>query len=52
MRDGAVLSMRGIPTPNYFTGGLNFHSRYEFLPVPAFLVTYRLTDTICRLAAG
>ncbi|MCX7383503.1 MAG: peptidase T [Alphaproteobacteria bacterium] len=50
--DGAMLSMRGIPTPNYFTGGLNFHSRYEFLPVPAFLVTYRLTDTICRLAAG
>ena len=49
--DGSALSMRGVPTPNYFTGGLNFHSRYEFLPVPAFLVTYRLTETLCLLTA-
>ncbi|MGO4625289.1 peptidase T, partial [Ensifer sp. 2TAB8] len=34
--DGAVLSARGIPTPNFFTGACNFHSRYEFLPIPAF----------------
>ena len=50
--DGSALSMRGIPTPNYFTGGLNFHSRYEFLPVPAILVTYRLTERLCLLAAS
>jgi tripeptide aminopeptidase len=50
--DGAALSMRGVPTPNYFTGGLNFHSRYEFLPVPAFLTTYRLTRSLCLLAAA
>jgi tripeptide aminopeptidase len=49
--DGSALSMRGIPTPNYFTGGLNFHSRFEFLPVPAFILTYRLTERLCRLAA-
>lgn len=49
--DGAALSMRGVPTPNYFTGGLNFHSRFEFLPVPAFVTTYRLTESLCRLAA-
>ncbi len=50
--DGSALSMRGIPTPNYFTGGLNFHSRFEFLPIPSFLTTYRLTERLCRLAVG
>jgi tripeptide aminopeptidase len=33
--DGARLSFRGLPCPNIFTGGLNFHGRYEFLPVPS-----------------
>ncbi len=28
--DGARLSFMGIPTPNIFTGGYNFHSKYEF----------------------
>ena len=28
------ISTKGILTPNYFTGGLNFHSNYEFLPIP------------------
>jgi tripeptide aminopeptidase len=50
--DGSALSARGIPTPNYFTGGLNFHSRFECLPVPSFLLAYRLTERICGLAAG
>jgi len=50
--DGSALSLRGIPTPNYFTGGLNFHSRFECLPVPSFLIAYRLTDQLCRLAVG
>jgi tripeptide aminopeptidase len=31
--DGARLSFMGLPCPNLFTGGLNFHGRYEFLPV-------------------
>ena len=31
--DGARLSFKGIPCPNLFTGGVNFHGRYEFLPV-------------------
>ncbi|MCL2567434.1 MAG: peptidase T [Alphaproteobacteria bacterium] len=31
--DGAVLSQKGIPCPNIFTGAYNFHSIYEFLPV-------------------
>ncbi|CAA7600421.1 Peptidase M20 [Acididesulfobacillus acetoxydans] len=31
--DGAALSYKGLPTPNLFTGGHNFHGRYEFIPV-------------------
>ena len=49
--DGSALSARGIPTPNYFTGALNFHSRFEFLPVSAFVDSFRVTETLCRLAA-
>ena len=30
--DGAQLSFKGLPCPNIFTGGLNFHGRYEFIP--------------------
>lgn len=50
--DGSALSARGIPTPNYFTGALNFHSPFEFLPVPSFVQSYRLTERLCALAAG
>jgi tripeptide aminopeptidase len=50
--DGSALSARGVPTPNYFTGGFNFHSRFECPPVPTFLTSYRLTDRLVRLAAG
>ena len=31
--DGARLSYMGLPAPNLFTGGHNFHGRYEFIPV-------------------
>ena len=33
--DGARLSFMGLPCPNIFAGGMNFHGRYEFLPVRA-----------------
>jgi tripeptide aminopeptidase len=49
--DGAVLSDRGIPTPNFFTGAHNFHSRFEFLPIPAFEASFRVASTICAIAA-
>lgn len=49
--DGSALSARGVPTPNYFTGAHNFHSRFEFLPVESFVDSYRLTARLCRLAA-
>jgi len=31
--DGARLSFEGLPCPNIFAGGENFHSRYEYLPI-------------------
>ena len=31
--DGAQLSYKGLPCPNIFAGGLNFHGRYEWIPV-------------------
>lgn len=32
--DGAQLSFKGLPCPNIFAGGLNFHGRYEYIPIP------------------
>ncbi|MDX0667573.1 peptidase T [Sinorhizobium medicae] len=49
--DGAVLSARGIPTPNFFTGAYNFHSRFEFLPVSAFEKSFEVAAMLCKLAA-
>jgi tripeptide aminopeptidase len=31
--DGARLSFMGIPTPNIFAGGENFHGKYEYVPI-------------------
>ncbi|MDR0413329.1 MAG: peptidase T [Dysgonamonadaceae bacterium] len=31
--DGAQLSFKGLPCPNIFAGGMNFHGRYEWIPV-------------------
>ncbi len=31
--DGATISFKGLPTPNVFAGGINFHSKKEFVPV-------------------
>ncbi|MDD4368887.1 MAG: peptidase T [Oscillospiraceae bacterium] len=44
--DGAQLSFRGLPCPNLFTGGDNFHGRYEFLSLPEFR---KLGDTLLCL---
>lgn len=50
--DGAALSFMGLPTPNIFTGGHNFHSRYEFIPIPsmekAVEVILRIVDKYSR----
>ena len=45
--DGAQLSFKGLPCPNIFAGGLNFHGRYEFVPVPSM---EKATDVIVQIA--
>ena len=47
--DGSFISTKGIFTPNYFTGGLNFHSKYEFLPIPSLEKSYEVTMKIIEL---
>ena len=47
--DGSYLSTRGIPTPNYFTGALNFHSRCEFMPMGAVEKSCRVTLKLIEL---
>ncbi|OBX09855.1 peptidase T [Gallibacterium salpingitidis] len=49
--DGAALSVNGITTPNYFTGAHNFHSKFEFLPIPSFVKSCKLTLKLIELAA-
>jgi len=49
--DGSALSAKGLLTPNFFTGAHNFHSRFEFLPVPSFLKSYQVAEALCYLAA-
>ncbi len=45
--DGAQLSFKGLPCPNIFAGGLNFHGRYEFVPIPSM---EKATDVIVEIA--
>ncbi|MDU4094006.1 MAG: peptidase T, partial [Pantoea sp.] len=49
--DGAALSAKGLLTPNFFTGAHNFHSPFEFLPVPSFVKSYLVAEKLCYLAA-
>ncbi len=49
--DGAALSAKGLLTPNFFTGALNFHSKFEFLPLRAFEASYHTAFQLCLLAA-
>ena len=50
--DGSFISTKGIPTPNYFTGALNFHSSAEFLPMDAFENALRVTLKLIELIAA
>lgn len=50
--DGSFISTLGIPTPNYFTGALNFHSNCEFIPMSAWEKSLKVTLTLIDLAAG
>ena len=50
--DGAQLSFKGLPCPNIFAGGLNFHGRYEFVPIPSMEKAERVVVEIARLVAA
>ena len=47
--DGAQLSFKGLPCPNIFAGGLNFHGRYEFVPIPSMEKAMNTIVEIARL---
>ena len=47
--DGAQLSFRGLPCPNIFAGGINFHGPYEFLPVQSMEKAMQVVVNICKL---
>ena len=49
--DGAQLSFKGLPCPNIFAGGLNFHGRYEFVPIRAMEKASEVIVEIARLVA-
>ena len=49
--DGAMLSYKGLPCPNIFAGGLNFHGRYEYLPIPSMEKATKVIINIARLVA-
>ena len=50
--DGSALSVKGLLTPNYFTGAHNFHSIYEFLPIPSFHKSLEITLEIIRIVSN
>lgn len=49
--DGAQLSFKGLPCPNIFAGGLNFHGRYEFVPVQSMEKAMNVVVKIAELTA-
>lgn len=50
--DGAQLSFKGLPCPNIFAGGLNFHGRYEFAPVQSIEKAVKVIVKIAELTAN
>lgn len=49
--DGAQLSFMGLPCPNIFAGGLNFHGRYEFVPIQSMEKAMMVVVKIAELTA-
>ena len=47
--DGAQLSFKGLPCPNIFAGGLNFHGTHEFLPIPSLEKASMVVVKICEI---
>lgn len=49
--DGAQLSFKGLPCPNIFAGGENFHGRYEYVPIPSMEKACQVIINIARKLA-
>ena len=47
--DGAQLSFKGLPCPNIFAGGMNFHGRYEYVSIQAMEAAQRTIVEICKI---
>ena len=50
--DGAQLSFKGLPCPNIFAGGLNFHGRHESVPIQSMEKATMTIVNICRITAS
>lgn len=50
--DGAQLSFKGLPCPNIFAGGVNFHGPYEFVSIRSMEKAKEVIVNICALAAA
>jgi tripeptide aminopeptidase len=49
--DGARLSYMGLPCPNIFSGGHNFHSRYEYIPIKSMEKAVQVIAKVAELNA-
>ena len=49
--DGAQLSFKGLPCPNLFAGGMNFHGRYEWVPIQSMQKAMMTVVNIIELTA-
>ena len=50
--DGAQLSFKGLPCPNIFAGGVNFHGPYEFVSIQSMQKAMNVIIKICEITAG
>lgn len=50
--DGSQLSFKGLPCPNIFAGGHNFHGKYEYIPVESMQKAVEVIVKICELTAA
>ena len=49
--DGSQLSYMGLPCPNIFAGGHNFHGKYEYVPVESILKATQVIVKIAKITA-
>ncbi len=50
--DGSQLSFMGLPCPNIFAGGHNFHGKYEYIPLESMQKAVQVIVKICELTAS